>query len=1081
MSTNQKSARWSAQQVYQVVKPFSLTDEQASAVELASTEKPSLVVAGAGSGKTELMSVRVLWLVANEFARPEQILGLTFTRKAASELSKRIFESLLKLRDSELWPQDLEYDFVAPTISTYNSYANGLFRDFALAIGHEPDAALLTEGAAFALAREVLLTHSGDIDERLGELEKTPDAMVELILSMAQDMSDNLATAGQVEFEIAKVLEKMAALPKKAGSSDFSRFAYIDDIASKLGINKTLAKLAEAFNNEKRRLGFVDYADQVALAELAVRQVPQVRERERNSFKQVLLDEYQDTSFLQARLLRGLFADSAVYAVGDPNQSIYGWRGASSSNLDEFAKDFCSTPEMVEQFSLSTSWRNPSAVLELANQLAAPLAKPASFSRLASDLKVIQLTPRPQATLGQIETSFHLDAHSEATALAQWFKSKSNSESTSALLLRNRSNMALFAQVFQDAGLEIEVVGLGGLLEMPEIVDLVCALKVINSPQSGSALIRLLAGPRWRIGTKDLAQLADFARYRAKTFDSEIDEKIRASLAIEDSASIVDALDNLVDQPNLERFEFSQTGLERLQNAGALFRQMRRQVGLGLVEFVRSVEHELWLDIEVMANPKLKHPMANLNAFANIVANYAASHHRPTLGSFLAWLDFADQRERFEVPAVAPEKGVVQILTIHAAKGLEWHNVAIANLNEGDFPSDRGASSGWANAGVLPYPLRGDRASLPEWSYDSAETQPEFRDSLEQFKALAREHKLREELRLMYVAVTRPQQNLKLSGSFWKPGLKKPKQVSSFLSTALDFLGQKIELDPGETNPLELQTQTAQWPLEPLGPKYREVLEQSRAMFESIQAKASNNIQPRLSLADPVSSQIDLLLKEQADRLDRHSEVELPVRIAASRFKDFVSDLDNLAERLLRPMPLQPFSQTRTGTLFHGWLEQNYALDAETEVGFRSIESVAGGQISTSGDSTLDELMQNFKQSRWAGLKPIAVEQEIQLTYGAHTFICKLDAVFETENGIEIVDWKTGKPPVDQRDEDLKALQLALYRAAYAAFSGREIDEISASFYFVAQNAELKPSNLLSPTELFDLWQQTVDSFGDLN
>jgi DNA helicase-2/ATP-dependent DNA helicase PcrA len=135
------SPKFTANQVYAVIKPFRLTPEQEAAVQSAPIDSPSLVVAGAGSGKTELMSVRVLWLVSNGFARPEQILGLTFTRKAAAELSKRIFESLLKLRDSELWPEDLEYDFAPPTISTYNAYANGLFRDFALAIGYEPEAA----------------------------------------------------------------------------------------------------------------------------------------------------------------------------------------------------------------------------------------------------------------------------------------------------------------------------------------------------------------------------------------------------------------------------------------------------------------------------------------------------------------------------------------------------------------------------------------------------------------------------------------------------------------------------------------------------------------------------------------------------------------------------------------------------------------------------------------------------------------------------------------------------------------------------------------------------------------------------
>jgi len=1067
MLDNPISPKWSAQHVYQVVKPFSLTEEQAAAVELASTTSPSLIVAGAGSGKTELMSVRVLWLVANGFARPEQILGLTFTRKAASELSKRVFESLLKLRESELWPEELEYDFAPPTISTYNAYANNLFRDFALAIGHEPEAALLTEGAAFALAREVLLTHGGDIDDRLAELDKTPDSMVELILSLAQSMNDNLASAEAIGAEISKVMGKLHDLPKKAGSSDSARFAYIDEIASKLGINQILAKLAEAFISEKQKLGFVDYSDQVALAELAARTVPAAKERERQSFSQILLDEYQDTSFLQARLLRGLFADSAVYAVGDPNQSIYGWRGASSSNLEDFAGDFSSRPDSVRQFSLSTSWRNPSGVLGLANHLAGPLAQAPSFARRTSRLEVISLAPRPGANTGDIRVDFYSDLHAEAASLAAWFKQHANAQNTSALLLRNRSNMAVFADALAQEGLEVEVVGLGGLLELPEIVDLVSALRVINSPDSGSALIRLLAGPRWRIGVKDLQQLSTYAHYRSKTFDAELASRLRASVAAEDSASIVDALDSIADSPDLSRFDFSDAAVNRLKDAAALFRQMRRQVGLGLVEFVRSVEQELWLDIEVMANPLLRHPMANLNAFAQIVANYATSNHRPTLGSFISWLDFADQRERFEVPAVTPEQGVVQILTIHSAKGLEWNNVAIANLNEGDFPSDRAASTGWANPGVLPYPLRGDRESLPVWNFETATTQPEFRDTLDDFKRQAREHKLREELRLMYVAVTRPKDRLMMSGSFWKPGIKSPKQISSFLNQSAEHLGIKFELEPGELNPLEVKSSTTQWPLEPLGDEYRKILERSKETFEELSKK-----QPALTLSqrreqDMVARQIELLLAEVQHRVDRQFELELPVRIAASRFKDFVGDLDSLASRLLRPMPLQPFGQTRTGTLFHSWLEQNYALNEGDEFETPELDQQAAIQI----------LKQNFEGSRWAGMTPVSVEQEIQLTRGANTFICKLDAVFETEGGIEIVDWKTGKPPVDDRDEELKSLQLALYRAAYSAYSGRPVSEISASFYFVAEDQEIKPKTLLEPEELFTLWESVIKSF----
>ena len=129
-------AKYSAAEIFKVVKGRELSQEKIEAIEQAALDSPSLVVAGAGSGKTELLAVRVLWLVANGFARPEQILGLTFTKKAATELSKRIYESLLKLRDSSFWPEDLEFDFQAPTISTYNAFANQVFRDNALALGY---------------------------------------------------------------------------------------------------------------------------------------------------------------------------------------------------------------------------------------------------------------------------------------------------------------------------------------------------------------------------------------------------------------------------------------------------------------------------------------------------------------------------------------------------------------------------------------------------------------------------------------------------------------------------------------------------------------------------------------------------------------------------------------------------------------------------------------------------------------------------------------------------------------------------------------------------------------------------------
>lgn len=1045
--------KYSANQVFSVIKSYSLTPEQEAAVQDAAIDSPSLVVAGAGSGKTELMAVRVLWLVANGFARPEQILGLTFTRKAAAELSKRIYESLLKLRDSEYWPADLEYDFAPPNISTYNSYANSLFRDFALQIGYEPEAALLTEAAAFQLAREVIVRYGSEIDSRLVELDLNLNPLVDAVLSLAQEMNDNIVSAAQVEDLITDIGASLSELPKKSGSSDTSPYAYMVEILRPLAGTPVIAKLAEAYSAEKRRQGFVDYSDQVALAERAVREVPAAGIRERDTYTQVLLDEYQDTSYLQTRLLKNLYRGCSVFAVGDPNQSIYGWRGASASNLSEFYADFGGEPK---DFTLSTSWRNPARVLELAN-------------KLTGDLKVVTLTPREDAGEGSVAIQFEQDMHREAAAVAAWFKDRMQLENTGALLMRKRSQMPLFVEAMEGLGLDVEVVGLGGLLEMAEIVDLVCALRVVHSPDAGSQLIRLLTGPRWRIGAKDIERLHRYASRLVKTEDEALKMKQQEGLAREDAVSIVDALDLLLEEKNPEKIGFSDVGLPRLKDAAQTLRNFRRRTGLPLVEFVRVVEQELWLDIEVTANPRRKNPMSHLNAFAGVVGSYAANNNRPYLGAFLDWLDFADQRERFEVPSTNPERGVVQVLTIHAAKGLEWDNVAIANLVEGDFPGEGKGGTGWLGVGRLPYPLRGDKDSLPVWNYRGVGSQQEAKKSQAEFKIAAKSHQLLEETRLVYVAVTRPKHELLLTGSYWKPSNKKPRAASAFLLTALELeslAGYQLPEIQSDANPLTETSQVETWPLDPLGLRHRPIVESAAATTrQAIDNRAE--LEQAISFGDKIQSEIDLLLAEKAEQFDEAQIVELPVRIPASRFKDFVADLPNLMERYRRPVPQKPYKQTRNGTLFHSWVEAR----------FGSLHLAEGLDSADNLNDELDLeairiLQQNFENSRWAKLQPLEIEREIQVTIGANTFICKLDAVFSTDSGVEIVDWKTGKKPKNDEDADLRALQLSLYRVAYSRFSGRPIEEIEASFYFVADDAEVKPVKLFSESELLQLWEE---------
>ena len=1035
-------AKFSAAEIFKVIKGRELSQEKIDAIEKAALDSPSLVVAGAGSGKTELLAVRVLWLVANGFARPEQIIGLTFTKKAATELSKRIYESLLKLRDSAFWPDDLEFDFQAPTISTYNAFANQVFRDNALALGYESDAALISEATAFQLAREVCVRFGSDVSGTLSDLELNIDALVEKVIELARSLNDNGQTAANLQSEISRTVDHIARLPKKAGEEVSSRFGYVDTIVEELKPAPLVAELAEIFQKEKKLRSMVDYSDQVALALRSVTEFPEAATNLRESFTQIMLDEYQDTSVLQTRLLSTLFANRSVFAVGDPNQSIYGWRGASASNLDEFATDF----GPAKNFSLKTSWRNPIQVLEKANEISLPLANQASFEPakpLDQRVLPVKLEPMPDAPKGEVQVRFLETIEQEAQQIADWFKPALAEGLSCAVLMRKRSAMALFVETLQSNGIEVEVVGLGGLLELPEIVDLVSALKVIQRVDAGSELIRLLTGARWRIGPKDIDRLFVIAR---KLSGPRQEGVFRQEL------TIVEALDEVTSESLDLLSEFSPESLRRLRDAATLFRNLRSATSLPLADFVRVVAEELWLDIELRANPKLKNPMAQLESFYETVAGFGTSSAASQLAAFLNWLDYASKKERFELPKSNPAAGVVQVLTVHAAKGLEWDFVAVPNLVEDDFPSKPRSISGWLSGAELPYPLRGDARSRPVFAYEATRTQGEIKAAKDQFRADNREHQLREEYRLIYVAITRTKQALLLTGSYWKPGNAGSRKPSRFLE---QLAGESFEFPEikSQANPLDLEPKTSNWPLDPVGEKHASTLKDAAKQVEKASEQlAVSGIDSKRS---SVQEEIDLLLKEQDDRLARLAVVDLPVRIPASRFKEFVKDVDEMAGKYLRPTPSKPYRATRTGTLFHSWVEDFLVSEID--------------QLATPAVSELAEI---FKNSRFANLKDSEIELEINLTHGVNTFVCKLDAVFKVGERYEIVDWKTGSPPETKEQEQEMILQLALYRFAYSKLRNVPVDQIDVCFYFVAENTELKPEDVPGPEELMELWEK---------
>ena len=1001
-------ANYSAQQIFSVVSKFELTDEQTEAIEHASGS--ALVIAGAGSGKTELMSIRAMYLVANEICRPEQILGLTFTRKAANELSIRVLDGLFALRESSYWPQGLTDEFQAPKIATYNSFGNDVFRQLALEIGYESDATLITQAASVGLVKELL--RNIDLQEfaALTEFERTEPYLVSLVLEAAGSLSDNLVDAETAISSFQDFIALASQLPQTPGGS-MQRYAYTANYLEQAELNKLVFQIAGEYRRLKAERNLVDFSDQVALAYRAVSENPLLLD-----YRHVMLDEYQDTSSIQTMLLAKLFSEQSVMAVGDPNQSIYGWRGASSANLENFGQDFGAT----KNYSLSKSWRSSHNIVAAANRVSEALVN--------SRISPVRLVPGKDFK-DEVTAEVFTDEIAEAKAVASWLAENISRETSAAILFRSKAAMGIFSTELAARGLEFEVTGLSGLTEQPEVIDLIAALRVLIDPEAGIHLMRLLAGPRFRISARDIAKLHAYARTLSKFKRASSGHPV----------SLIEALDEIRWTKNLEHAQFSEEAAKRFRAAGELIHAMRQSTGLNLTELAWSVVSELEIDIELYSYSRSRNPLGNLQAFISRISEYEQSAARPSLAGLISWLDYALEHESFELPSTGAKKGVVQLMSVHAAKGLEWDLVAVSGLVDGSFPVGPKDTMGWLAAGKLPFELRRDSAQLPALAL-GVQSQKELDAAIKEFKVANREHQLIEERRLAYVAFTRASRALYLTASYYKRDAVKPRPLASFLTELLDSslakLNSEIPEIP-ETNPLVDLVEIASWPVDPLG--------ENRGLVQW----AANEVQNAAPESLEQSLELAALLQEQQDQLFAPSPA-LPVRLSASKIVQLITDPDSFYEQILRPMP-QPFSAAaELGSVFHASLEQAFLSGSELDVSDWSQEQKALGQ--------------NFLESPFAKLAARDVELPIEFALAGTVVVCKLDAVFETPEGYLIVDWKSGKKP-SASDIETRAIQLALYRIGFARLLGIGVEKVSAAFYFAGDNQQVMPS-LMSEAEL---------------
>ncbi|TQL03528.1 ATP-dependent DNA helicase [Cellulomonas sp. SLBN-39] len=1152
------SVALSAVQIAQLLGQHPPTDEQRQVIEAPLA--PSLVVAGAGSGKTETMAGRVVWLVANGLVTPDQVLGLTFTRKAAGELAERVRRRLRALVRAAAaqgvdlpGAADLADELARPQVSTYHAYAGSLVSEHALRAGIEPGARLLGEAAQWQLASEVVEQWAGDLDTAAAT-----STVVEAVLSLSGALDEHLLDPAGARAAIDDLVAAMDATPP--GTPPRAPYAKVRDLRSSLGERSRVLELVAAYRARKRAADSLDFGDQVAIAARIARDVPEVGAGERTRCRVVLLDEYQDTSYAQLALLSALFGGGhPVTAVGDPHQSIYGWRGASAGGLARFPDTFPAVgPDgdrrRAEVVQLSTSWRNDHAVLDAANRVAAPL-------RGDGRVDVPELRARPGAGAGVVQARVDATVEDEARGVAQLVAAHWRSGThpdgrrTAAVLCRKRSQFEPLRRALRAEGLPVEVVGLGGLLAAPEVVDLVAVLQAAHDPTRGDALVRLLTGARTRLGARDLHALGDWARHLARLSaprqadpadpaDAGGGEAGTGQVVVEgdvvDASSLVDALDDLPPAGWVSGAgrRLTPQGRARLADLAAVLRAVRRQAGLSLPELVGEAERLFGLDIEVQSRSDVTpaRARAHLDAFRDVAVEFARAADRPTIGAFLAWLEAAEQREDgLDLPVTEPDPDAVQLMTVHASKGLEWDVVAVTGLVDGGLPAtavlgkDGPLDSGWLTGlGVLPYPLRGDRDDLPALDLGGAADPKELAERLVRFRQDAGEHEVAEERRLAYVALTRARERLLLSAARWGDA-KTPRRVSPFLSELVEHglaevLAWADEPEPGTDNPRTGDVETAVWPADPFAvdgaaprrPAVEAAADAVRDALRAVRAAAGADRgpagdgpgspgggpgSPRRSDgpgaagpgapdAPPPSppdalpptdwdALADRLLAEQLERRTGNQQVDLPAHLSASALVRLDADPAAFALQLRRPVPREPSRQARRGTAFHAWVEAYYGRTTLVD-----LDLLPGADDdSLPVDADQDALRAAFLATPWADRTPLAVEVDVETTIGGHVLRSRIDAVFRDPDGPEgsvvVVDWKTGAPPTDPAHEASRDLQLAVYRLAWSRWTGTPVEQVAAAFCYVGAGVTVRPRRLLDADEIAALLHAATGAPGD--
>ncbi len=583
-----------------------LNAEQRRAVE--TTEGPLLVLSGAGTGKTRVLTTRLAYILSQGLANPWNCLVVTFTNKAAKEMKTRVQEMIGSMADS-VW------------LGTFHSMCVKILRVHAELAGLKPNFTILDEDDQKRLIKQILQAEG--VDEK--------------------------------KYPPANFVEKFSLWKDKGLSAQKVARDFKGNITTQI-YQKYQARLLE--------LNAVDFGD-IILTTLDILQNPaneEVLKKYQDKFKFIMVDEYQDTNVSQYLLLRLLSQEHKnICCVGDDDQSIYSWRGAEIENILKFEKDFTN----AKIIRLEQNYRSTRNILTAASNLIAH-----NDGRLGKTLRVAQNSPAQMCDNEKIKVISLYSGEEEAAYISREIENLHRNNfryADMAVLVRTASQMRELEESFIKEAIPYQVVGGPKFYERMEIRDMIAYLRVIAQPDDDLALERIINKPARKIGDKSVQKFRDYAYQRKMSLFHAVKEMCEQKLI---SGQLLNAASELIDH-----FESWQNALKDIRPDEIAERVMDESGYLDMLKAENSVEAEGRIE--------------NIQELVNVMSDEA---NYPTLDAFLEHVSLV-----MDTDSMVSSNNVM-LMTLHAAKGLEFEVVFLPGWEEGLFPHERALNEGGSSA-----------------------------------------------------------------------------------------------------------------------------------------------------------------------------------------------------------------------------------------------------------------------------------------------------------------------------------------------------------------------------------------------